>query len=78
MNPGKLNIFFSTQVLPQVAREVSTPMLNTKKITMVSTGDAEIGANKLTNEVLGIMASLPETVHRMTGVDVTKKMAQVS
>lgn len=65
-------------MLPQVAREVSTPLLNTKKITMVSTGDAEVGANKLTNEVLGIMASLPETVHRMTGVDITSKMSQVS
>ena len=66
------------QVLPQVAREVSTPLLNTKKITMVSTGDSEIGAQKLTSEVLGIMASLPETVHRMTGVDITKKMNEVS
>ena len=52
--------------------------MNTKKITMVSTGDAEIGANKLTNEVLEIMASLPETVHRMTGVDITKKMPSVN
>jgi len=66
------------KVLPQVAREVSTPLLNTKKITMVSTGDSEIGAQKLTSEVLGIMASLPETVHRMTGVDITKKMNEVS
>merc|ERR1711971_763912 len=40
------------KVLPQVAREVSTPLLNTKKITMVSTGDSEIGAQKLTSEVL--------------------------
>ena len=61
-----------------MAREVSTPLLNTKKITMVSTGDSEIGAKKLTSEVLGIMASLPETVHMMTGVDITKKMNEVS
>ena len=27
------------KVLPEVAREVSTPMLGTKKITMVATGD---------------------------------------
>ena len=65
-------------MLPDVAREVSTPMLNTKKITMVSTGDGPIGANRLTNEVLDIMASLPETVHKMTGVDVTQSITQVA
>merc|ERR1712111_67950 len=62
------------KVLPKVAAEVSTPMLNTKKITMVSTGEGPIGANRLTNEVLDIMNSLPETVHKMTGVDITEKI----
>jgi len=65
------------KVLPEVAREVSTPMLNTKKITMVSTGEGPIGANRLTNEVLDIMNSLPETVHKMTGVDITEKITHV-
>ena len=64
-------------MLPEVAREVSTPMLNTKKITMVSSGDGPIGANRLTNEVLDIMSSLPETVHKMTGVDITEKITHV-
>ena len=53
-------------------------MLNTKKITMVSTGDGPTGANRLTNEVLDIMASLPETVHKMTGVDVTQSITHVA
>ena len=64
--------------MPDVAREVSTPMLNTKKITMVATGEGPIGANRLTNEVLDIMASLPETVHKMTGVDVTQCIEHVA
>merc|ERR1711910_184202 len=40
------------KVLPQVAAEVSGPISQTKKITMVSTGDGPIGASKITGEVL--------------------------
>merc|ERR1712106_987430 len=63
------------KVLPQVAAEISGPLSNTKKITMVSTGDGPIGASKITNEVLDIMASLPATVKQMTGVDISQKLA---
>ena len=35
----------------------------------VSGPDGEIGASKLTGEVLDIMARVPETIKRMTGVD---------
>merc|ERR1719466_663143 len=63
------------QVLPKVAAEIGGPITHgTKKITMVSTGDAPVGASKLTGEMLEIMQSLPETVKNMTGVDITKKM----
>ena len=66
------------KVLPSVAREVSTPLLGTKKITMVATGEGPVGANRITTEVLDIMASLPETVHRMTGVDVSDVTTKIS
>ena len=39
------------QVLPRVAAEVSAPLAQTDKITMVSTGDGPVGAQKLTEEV---------------------------
>merc|ERR1712168_349878 len=55
------------QVLPKVAAEVSAPISQTNKITMVAAGDGPIGANKLTSEVLDIMGSLPDTVEKMTG-----------
>merc|ERR1712128_78394 len=54
------------KVLPQVAAEISAPMSQAKKITMVATGDGPIGASKLTGEVLEIMGSLPEVVKKMT------------
>ena len=44
-----------SQVLPEVAREVSTPMLNTKKITMVSSGDGPIGANRSNMSEMSIL-----------------------
>jgi len=63
------------QIMPKVAAEIGGPISQTKKITMVSTGDGPFGASKITGEVMDIMASLPETVKAMTGVDITKKMA---
>jgi len=63
------------KVLPQVAAEVSAPMSQANKITMVSSGDGPIGASRVTGEVLEIMGSLPETVKKMTGVDITARLA---
>merc|ERR1712215_403582 len=63
------------QVLPKVAAEIGGPITETNKITMVSTGDGPIGASRVTNEVLDIMGSLPDTVKKMTGVDITTRMA---
>jgi len=64
------------KVLPQVAAEVSAPLSQANKITMVSSGDGPIGASRVTGEVLEIMGSLPATVKQMTGVDITKRLQQ--
>merc|ERR1712233_306784 len=58
------------KVLPKVAAEVSAPLSQVDKITMVSDGDGPIGASKVTGEVLDIMNSLPAMVQNMTGVDI--------
>jgi len=62
------------KVLPRVAAEVSAPLAQTDKITMVSTGDGPVGASKLTDEMLSIMGSLPTMVKDMTGVDIKQKI----
>ena len=62
------------RVMPQVAAEISGPVSQVKKITMVSTGDGPVGASRVTGEVMEIMSSLPETVRNMTGVDITQRM----
>ncbi|KRT84376.1 hypothetical protein AMK59_2992 [Oryctes borbonicus] len=61
-------------VLPKVAAEVAAPLSQTKKITMVSTGHGEIGAAKLTGEVLNIVNKVPDLVKSMTGVDIVKSV----
>jgi len=63
-------------VMPRVAAEIGGPLAQTKKITMVSTGEGPVGAGRLTGEVLDIMTSLPDTVKAMTGVDITQKMTK--
>ncbi|KAF2886863.1 hypothetical protein ILUMI_19310 [Ignelater luminosus] len=61
-------------VLPKIAAEVSAPIAQANKITMVSSGQGEIGAAKLTGEVLSIMNYVPEMVKTMTGVDIVKSI----
>ncbi|XP_023340162.1 flotillin-1 [Eurytemora carolleeae] len=56
--------------LPKIAAEVAAPLSQTKKITMVSDGSGEIGASRITGEVLDIMVRVPGMVKTMTGVDI--------
>lgn len=56
----------------QVAAEVAAPLSQAKKITMVSSGQGDIGAAKLTGEVLSIVSKVPEVVKNLTGVDIIK------
>lgn len=55
-----------------MAAEVAAPLSQAKKITMVSSGQGEVGAVKLTNEVLQIVNKIPDLVKSMTGVDIAR------
>merc|ERR1712095_253760 len=63
------------QTLPKVAAEVAAPLSQAKKITMVSDGSGEVGAARITGEVLDIMVKVPTMVNKMTGVDVTNSLS---
>jgi flotillin len=39
---------------------------------MISSSKSEVGAAKLTGEVMDIVSRVPEMVHKMTGIDVAK------
>uniref|UniRef100_A0AAY3ZXN8 Flotillin n=1 Tax=Denticeps clupeoides TaxID=299321 RepID=A0AAY3ZXN8_9TELE len=58
--------------LPLMAEEISKPLASAQKITMVSSGGSEVGAAKLTGEVLDIMTKLPDAVEKLTGVRISQ------
>lgn len=62
------------QMLPKVAAEVAAPLSRAKKVTMISSGDGDVGAAKLTGEVIDVIAKLPEMVENLTGVNISKAM----
>lgn len=70
-----INVFIHSIVLHsalQMAEEISKPLSEAKKVTMVSSGGAEVGASKLAGEVLDIMTKLPSAVEKLTGVDISQ------
>lgn len=64
--------FFFLLSFLKVAAEVAAPLSQAKKITMVSSGGGEIGAAKLTEEVLSIVNKVPDLVKSITGVDISR------
>ena len=51
---------------------MAAPISQARKITMVSGGDGEVGASKITGEVLNIIRQMPKVVEDLTGIDITK------
>lgn len=62
------------ETLPKVAAEVATPLGQTKKIVMIAGENGELGASKITGEVLDIISKLPKAVQDLTGVDISVAM----
>ncbi|KAK7887029.1 hypothetical protein WMY93_026650 [Mugilogobius chulae] len=58
--------------LPLMAEEISKPLSEAQKVTMVSSGGSEVGAAKLVTEVLEIMTTLPSAVQKLTGIDISQ------
>ena len=77
VHEGKVNVckkrnYIELFLVFQVVAEVATPVASCAKVTMVSTGDAPIGIQKMTREILGVVKDLPDAMHDLTGVDITK------
>jgi len=62
------------QTLPKVAAEIAAPLTRARKVTMVSAGDGDVGAAKLTGEVIDVINKLPAMIDNLTGVDIKKAM----
>jgi len=57
--------------LPKVCAEVAAPLCNMDKLVMISADDEEVGAAKLTAEVIDIITQLPGLVQKLTGLDIS-------
>lgn len=60
------------ETLPKVAAEIAAPLSKCKKVTMVSSGSKDVGASKITGELLDIVIRMPQAMEQLTGVDITK------
>ena len=56
---------------------MAAPLSQCKKIVMVSNGKGDMGASKITGEVLNIVANLPKSVESLTGIDISKVNSKV-
>ncbi|MCC6739381.1 MAG: flotillin family protein [Planctomycetia bacterium] len=64
--------------LPEVVRAVAEPLSKTDKITIVSTGgDAGMGASRVTQDVINVVAQLPPLVESLAGVDIKELVKKV-
>ena len=66
------------EVLPRVAAECSAPLQNCQKIRVVASGSGDIGASKLTGEIVDIMGKLPEVIEKNTGVNLRDCLSSTS
>ncbi|KAI1305372.1 Flotillin-1 [Halotydeus destructor] len=55
------------ETLPKIAAEVSAPLAQCNKITMIAQGDSEIGASRLTGEMMDIVTKVQQVVSQMAG-----------
>lgn len=56
----------------QIAEEISKPLCGAHRVTMVSSGDGQVGAAKLSGEVLDMMTRIPEALEKLTGVSISQ------
>lgn len=60
--------------LPLIVEEISKPLTEVKKIKLVSSSGSEIGASKITGEVLDILTRLPDAVEKLTGISISQSI----
>lgn len=55
--------------LPRIAAEVAAPLQNVDKVTMVATGDGEVGASRMLGEVTSMVDQVVASVANGTGIN---------
>ncbi len=65
------------KMMPELAREIARPLASIDKLTVVDTGNG-MGAARITNTVTQLMATTPELVRSLTGIDIGAVAARLS
>lgn len=61
------------KMIPELAKQISTPLQNIDKLTVIDSGGGE-GAAKVSNYVTQLMAQTPEMVKQVSGIDIQKML----
>lgn len=65
------------KMLPELAAKVAEPLQSIDKLTVVDTGNGQ-GAARLSNYVTSLMATAPEMLKNISGVDLEKMMKRLT
>lgn len=65
------------KTMPRIAAEIAGPIENMNKMTIVSSGDGQIGFSRITSEVMHVMNECPNSVNQMTGIDLRAEIQKV-
>ena len=57
------------KTMPRIAAEIAGPIESMQKMTLISSGDGQVGFRRITNEVMHVMNECPNSVNQMTGID---------
>eukprot|EP00123_Amoebidium_parasiticum_P010208 comp19954_c0_seq1/m.24307 comp19954_c0_seq1/g.24307 ORF comp19954_c0_seq1/g.24307 comp19954_c0_seq1/m.24307 type:complete len:433 (-) comp19954_c0_seq1:897-2195(-) len=58
------------QALPKVTAEVAAPLSRMDKLVMISADEEDVGAARVTGEVIEIITQLPPLVEKLTGLNI--------
>ncbi|MBB6452785.1 flotillin [Salirhabdus euzebyi] len=65
------------KMLPELAEKIATPIANIDKVTVVDTGNGD-GAKRISNYVTDLMATAPEMVKNVSGIDMEQLIKNLS
>lgn len=63
--------------LPELARAIAEPLGKTDKITIVSTGEAGLGASKITKDIVDIVGQLPPILEGVSGINLKDMISKI-
>lgn len=65
------------KTMPRIAAEIAGPIESMQKMTLISSGDGQVGFRRITSEVMHVMNECPNSVNQMTGIDLRAEIQKV-